>query len=221
MDKLATEALSKKDFPERVSNTRASFRTEGQTKKAVRGNQTRCSGTRVPTAFFSLIIILMVTGIVFAPARSAHPAEILGSWITGTSHIAETGPQRALIFTAHVENSTNANVTGVTYGGQSMTKIIDHNYAGTATVYVTAFVLDEAGIAAATSSDFSVTWSAAPSETPAYSSVFLQNIYQTALIGATATGGSTASTAETSAVASNWRQYHKHCRNRCGFHQCR
>ena len=150
-----------------------------------------------------LLGLVAFCALVVLPAAS-YGAEIIGSWVSGTTHTAETGTNRALIFTAHVEHSSTASLTSVSYGGQSMTQIIDHNYAGsTTTAYVSAFILDEAGIAAATSSDFAITWASTPSETPAYSSVFLQNVYQTTLTGDTATGGSTSSSAETAAVSTN------------------
>ena len=71
--------------------------------------------------------------------------------------------------------------------------------------YVTAFILDEAGVAAATNGTFSVSWSASTSSV-SYASVFLQNVNQTVLIGASASNGSTSSSPNpitTSALATN------------------
>jgi len=121
---------------------------------------------------------------------------IIGSWGTGTSHTKETGTNRALIFIAHGEYSgSDMNLISVTYGGQSMTKVIERN-AGTGTGYrnyVVAFILNEAGVNAATSSTFAPSWSATP-ESVSYASIFLSNVNQTTSIGATDSNGTTSST---------------------------
>jgi lysophospholipase L1-like esterase len=121
--------------------------------------------------------------------------EIIGSWLTGTSHTKESGGNRALIFIAHEESpSGDPNLTSVTYGGQEMTKIIERSAIGSPYGnYVAAFILNEAGISAATSSDFTPTWSVAPGAV-GYCSVFLQNVNQTILIGASDSAGTTSGT---------------------------
>ena len=102
------------------------------------------------------------------------PVAILGSWTTGTTHAKETGTNRALIFIAQEESTTgNPYVSSVTYGGQAMTKIIEVNAVATGGYgnYVAAFILNEAGVAAASDSNFNPTWSALQAAflTPAYS----------------------------------------------------
>jgi hypothetical protein len=138
---------------------------------------------------------------------AAADVEIIGSWTSGTSHTEESGSNRALIFIAHCDSyATVPDLGSVTYGGQSMTLAVERVYnisSPTHNVYVCAFILDEAGIDAATSSTFSPSWDTSPQETPAYTSVFLQNVNQTTLVGATATGGSTTTTAATSALSNN------------------
>ena len=115
---------------------------------------------------------------------------ILGSWTSGLSHAAEAGSDRCFIFTAHTEdNDADMEITSVTYGGQSMTEIIERNYGTGYRAYVGAFVLTDSGIAAASGDTFSVTWAESPSKTPAYSSVFLENVYQAASIGPTDSNG--------------------------------
>jgi hypothetical protein len=108
--------------------------------------------------------------------------EILGDWVTGTSHAEEAGYSRALIFIAHAEHSSTVTLNSVTYGGQSMTKIIDESVGTGYSANVTAFILDEAGIDAATSSTFSPSWSATPENT-GYISVFLGSVNQTTSVG--------------------------------------
>jgi rhamnogalacturonyl hydrolase YesR len=128
--------------------------------------------------------------------------EILGSWVTGTSHTKESGYNRALIFIAHGEMDGTMNLTGVTYGGQAMTKVVERDYRATIDAYVVAYILDADGIAAATNSTFVPTWSATPAEIK-YASVFLANVNQSTLTGASATAGGTSATISTSALATS------------------
>jgi GH35 family endo-1,4-beta-xylanase len=119
--------------------------------------------------------------------------EILGSWVTGTTHAKESGTNRALIFIAHAEH-TSGTVTldSVTYGGQPMTKIIDEAIGTGYSANVAAFILDEAGIEAATNGTFNPTWSTTPGAA-GYTSVFIQNVDQTTLVGDTDSAGTTSS----------------------------
>jgi hypothetical protein len=133
------------------------------------------------------------SGQVSAMPHIITDVNILGSWVSGTSHTRENGTNRALIFVAHDENNVTLNLTAVTYGGQPMTKVIDRIVTSSSTyAYVAAFILNEAGVAAATNSNFVVTWSSPPSAV-GYSSVFLQNVNQTTLVGATDSNGTTSS----------------------------
>ncbi|MHC4215989.1 MAG: hypothetical protein ACYSWP_21775, partial [Planctomycetota bacterium] len=135
--------------------------------------------------------LLVLFALIFAqPADLYAAAEILGSWTEGTSHTAESGSSRVLIFTAHVEDENNdMEITSVTYGGQSMTKVIEQNHGAFFRSYVGAFILDEAGINAASSNTFNVTWAEEPFGTPGYSSVFLGDIIQSTPIGASEGNG--------------------------------
>jgi hypothetical protein len=148
------------------------------------------------------------TGNVWNFTTVAAPAgdvEIIGSWLSGTSHTEESGTDRLLVFTAHVEdNDTDMNLTSVTYGGQSMTKVVEQNVGSGYRAYVVAYVLDEAGINAASGSDFVPTWAQTPSRAPGFSSVFLRNVNQTAPTAATAGNGTESSaTLATSALSTN------------------
>jgi M6 family metalloprotease-like protein len=118
--------------------------------------------------------------------------EIMGSWVTGTTHAKEAGANRALVFVAHAESSSSStSLTGVTYGGRSMTKITDKIIGSSSSqAYVAAFILNESDIVAATNTTFTPTWTSAPGSIT-YTSVFLQNVNQTTLVGATANNGVT------------------------------
>jgi pyrrolidone-carboxylate peptidase len=133
----------------------------------------------------------------------SNPVGILGSWTSGTSHTAEIGANRLLIFTAHAEDDTTAlNLSSVTYGGQPMTKVIERNTTTTGyRSYVVAYILGEDGISKATSGTFAVTWAHTPYRVPSYSSVFLANVDQAAPIGASAGNTGTSATLTTSALA--------------------
>jgi len=131
--------------------------------------------------------------------------EIIGSWVSGTTHTKGSGTDRALIFIAHGELITgNMTLASVTYGGQAMTKVIDRNYYGNnGTAYAAAFILKEAGVAAATTSTFTPTWSGTQPTASGYASVFFGNVDQTSSIGASASGGSTSDPVTTAAIATN------------------
>ena len=143
-------------------------------------------------------------------ATTAAPGtdvNIIGSWLSSTTHTKESGYSRALILIAHEESTSgNPALTSVTYGGQTMTKIIDVNAVLGYGNYVAAFILNEAGVAAATDGTFVPTWSSATS-CVAYASAFFSNTNQTTLIGATARNSTTASTPNpitTAALATNY-----------------
>ncbi|GEM_PF-1196021 len=132
---------------------------------------------------------------------------IIGSWTTGTSHAKESGYNRALLFVAHTKGTTSStpNLTAVSYGGKSMTKIIDRNTgSGSSRVYAAAFILNDANITAATSTTFTPTWTNLPPNV-IYESVFHQNVNQTNPVGASASNGLTSvSTISTSAIATSY-----------------
>jgi hypothetical protein len=130
--------------------------------------------------------------------------EILGDWVAGTTHTAETGTSRALIFVAHAEDDGATELTSVTYGGQSMTKIMDQTVTSNGYyAYVAAYMLDEDGITAASGSTFNPSWSVSPDDT-GYISVFLGSVDQTDPIGESDDNSTTSSsTLTTSALNTN------------------
>jgi len=144
----------------------------------------------------ALLVVKRVSGSGTFSLTSQSPVDVdvIGSWVTGTTHAKESGTNRALVFVAHAEsNSSSTSLTGVSYGGQTMTKIIDRIAgSGSSRAYVAAFILNDAGITAATSTTFTSTWTSQPSSIT-YTSVFLQDVNQTTLFGATANNGVTSS----------------------------
>ncbi len=131
------------------------------------------------------------TSVTISTPGDSSTVEILGSWTSGLTHTAEAGSNRLLVFTAHAEEAGAINLTSVTYGGQSMTKVIDEIVGTTFQAYVVTYILDEADIAAASGNTFVLTWSTTPDEV-SYSSVFLSNVDQTTPIGATDDNGTAA-----------------------------
>jgi fibronectin type 3 domain-containing protein len=145
------------------------------------------------------------SGQVSARPQPSPIVEIIGSWVTGTTHAIEAGNNRALVFVAHAKSSSGtSSLTGVTYGGRTMTKITDKIIGNSSSrAYVAAFILNDANINAATSTTFTPTWTSEPGSIT-YTSVFLQNVNQTTLVGATASAGATSSTTvSTSALANS------------------
>jgi hypothetical protein len=146
------------------------------------------------------------TGAVWSFTTTTPPPSvaILGSWLTGTTHAKETGTNRSLVFIAHAERSSSMTLNSVKYGGQTMTKVVEKIISsGTTRTYVAAFILKDTGITAATNTTFTPTWSATPSSV-VYESVFLKNVNQTTLTGATASNAtSSGATTTTSALANS------------------
>ena len=86
------------------------------------------------------------------------PVVLLGSWGTGLSHTVEAGSDRLLVFVAGYESGSSPTLSAVTYGGQALTKINDVTTGTTTIAHVEIWILDETGVAAATSSTFVPTW---------------------------------------------------------------
>ena len=123
-----------------------------------------------------------------ASATTLQPGidiDILGSWTTDLSHPQEAGSNRALIFIAHARRAGVTSLISVTYGDQPMTKVMDKIVGTNPSTYVAAYILDEAGIAAATGNSFSADFG---NNTPSYiiySSAFFNGVDQNTPIGAT------------------------------------
>ncbi len=151
------------------------------------------------------VILLAVLGL----AQSAFSqVEIIGSWVTGTSHTKEAGTNRALIFIAHCEDDDSPDIVlnTVSFGGQSMTPVTEILVSSgdpLTRACVAAFILDEAGVGAASGSTFSVSWNQTP-DNVVYTSVLLQDVNQTTLTGDEDNNGTTSgNTITTSALTTN------------------
>lgn len=128
---------------------------------------------------------LCITASAQIGRASVTQVAIAGSWASGLSHSQESGSDRVLLFFAHAEHaSININLESVSYGGQPMTEIIDELVNVNTRAYVSAYILNEAGIDAATGDTFVPTWNTTPTEIT-YASVFLSNVNQTTPVGAT------------------------------------
>ncbi len=125
------------------------------------------------------------------------PVEELGKWRSELLHAPQGGSDRLLVFTAHARQGNNAStgctdsgvisLNSVQYGGQAMTKIVSEraNSNNNRTAYTAMFVLNEAGINAATHGKFIVSWSQQACFPPVYASRFFQHVDQNQPIGNT------------------------------------
>jgi hypothetical protein len=122
--------------------------------------------------------------------------------LPGLNHTVESGVKRVLVFTAHVEDNDGVpNLAGVTYGGQAMTKIIEQSVGSSFRAYVVAYILEEAGIAAASNSAIVPTWTETPDKV-AYSSIFFVNVDQVTPVGMSDSNSTTSlSTLATNSLA--------------------
>ncbi|MCB0282804.1 MAG: M28 family peptidase [Calditrichaeota bacterium] len=128
---------------------------------------------------------------------------LLGSWASGLTHSKQTANDRVLVFFSFAENNSDISLNSVTYGNQQMTKITDQVYTSLSTwAYVSAFILKESDIAAATDNSFSTTWSSNPQYVN-YCSAFFSGVHQTDPVGEFSSNGSTQPTISTDALNTN------------------
>jgi hypothetical protein len=103
------------------------------------------------------------SAFAFSSAEATRGTVTQGlAWAASTTAAIAAGDNRYLLVAIANENSPLRNVTAVTYGGINMTlvrKAADRNATGTG---IEIWGLDEAGIAAATSTTISVTWDSTP-----------------------------------------------------------
>lgn len=85
---------------------------------------------------------------------------LAGTWQTGLTRTMDAGSNRMLIFVASSEDTVDADLTSVTYGGQSLThaKSALKSFSTTDFNKVEIWYLKESDILAATGSTFVVTW---------------------------------------------------------------
>jgi hypothetical protein len=109
------------------------------------------------------------------------------SWQAGLTHVAGAGADRMLVFVATNEQQTTSTprLTGVTYGGQPLVPVLaDEVSTGCCTALAEIWILDEAGLAAASGTSLVPTWTSAP-DTPLYSHAVFENVDQATPIGDT------------------------------------
>ena len=144
--------------------------------------------------------------VFVAGSEHGGSVQLIGSWATGLSHAAPGGSNRTLVFIAGNEHGASAaTLSSVTFGGQPLTKVNDVTVGTTTTARVEIWILNEAGIAAASGSTFVPTWSASPN-TPMYSHAFFSGADQATPVGAQATNSTASSTPNpitTSVLANN------------------
>jgi hypothetical protein len=137
---------------------------------------------------FSLSLVLAL--IVCVPASAQ--VTIVGEWVEGLTHAAPAGTDRLLVFIAPAEDDDDSPTVTVTYGGQTMTPVIEQSQIGDDLVSadVFAFILNESGIAAASGDNFDPTWTGLIDlEHASYISVFLSGVNQDDPIGASSGAG--------------------------------
>ena len=128
----------------------------------------------------------------WSPSASAvtepprRDVQILSGFQSGLTHAAPaSAARRLLVFTAHAEGTDSSmSLAGLTYGGVPMTKIAEGRQFASVSqsyVYIAAFVLDEAGIAAASGSGFAPVWSTTPAGV-GYASAFFDSVHPAASI---------------------------------------
>ncbi len=122
--------------------------------------------------------------------------DLVGSWATGLSHPAAAGSNRLLVFAAGNEESgtSTPTLTSVSYGGQALTHVASESLnSGSKTALVEFWILDEAGIAAATDATLVPVWTGTP-DAPLYSHVIVENVDQTTPTGASVTASNAGDT---------------------------
>lgn len=120
---------------------------------------------------------------------------LLGSWGTDLSHSAPAGSGRLLVLIVGNEENPGPSPTlsAVTYGGQAMTKVTAVSIGSGVDGRVEIWVLNEAGIAAATGSTFVPSWSSPPMY-PLYSHAFFDDVDQGTPFSSAQTNSSASST---------------------------
>lgn len=116
---------------------------------------------------------------------------LLGSWVDGTVHAAESGTNRILLFIiGSDDNNALSTTTGVTYGGVAMS-LVGRNYFLNGSYYqgISMWYLLDSDIDLAGGSSFLVTWDAVPTYQVLYSSAFFSNVDQKDPISNVLNGG--------------------------------
>ncbi len=104
----------------------------------------------------------------------------ISSWTTGLTHTVGSGNNRMLVFAVGHENNGDAPISSVTYGGQTMIRVVEATTAATGfQAHVELWYLNEAGITAATSNQFTVNYTSTAPTDPMYAAASYENVNQT------------------------------------------
>jgi len=124
-------------------------------------------------------------------ASSSTEVTLSGNWQSGLTHSASPGTNRGLIFIVSSDDSVNANVINVTYGTQPLSFAQEAlSIQGNTFGRVEIWYLLESDLAAATSTNFNVTWSDGNLENRLYAHAVYENIDQTNPVFSTGQNGS-------------------------------
>lgn len=104
-----------------------------------------------------------------------------GTLNTGTITVS-SGTDRLLVVILGTEHSTIITHDSMTYGGESMTKIVDDGAGATHSVAISIWYLDEAGIVAASGTTVVPTFSASPTQGVVFAGS-LQDVNQSTPVG--------------------------------------
>ncbi|MFC1677797.1 hypothetical protein ACFL3G_12150, partial [Planctomycetota bacterium] len=182
------------EFDYSASTVRARFAPTGSAFNAWSDTVTMEHTDAISSVFFNALNgNILIDNISLA--AGPPDVNIVGSWTSGSSHTAESGDNRLLIVTVNTEDDGDTlDMNSVTYGGRTLTEVVDYSYATTNTAYVGIFYLDDANLDLASGSTISLDWTTGPSKTPSISSVFLENVDQSNPITDSNSGGGTTST---------------------------
>lgn len=147
-----------------------------------------------------LVVGLFLDGLGLGLSSKAATAQVsrVGSWTTGLTHTVGTGNDRLLVFAVGYEenNSNDVLVNAVTYGGQSLTRIVEEAVESSNRFIgrIELWYLNEAGIVAATNSTFVVTFGGSGINNEHYGAATYENVDQTSPVFDFATNSTPGST---------------------------
>jgi hypothetical protein len=118
----------------------------------------------------------------------------IGAWTTGLTHAVAAGNDRLLLFMVGLEDNQDITLTTVTFGGRPLTRINGTVVGAPSRVRIELWYLNEAGIVAATSSTFVVTYGGGSPGTQHFASALYGNVSQAAPILASSVNSTDAAT---------------------------
>ncbi|HYG52040.1 MAG TPA: T9SS type A sorting domain-containing protein, partial [Flavobacteriales bacterium] len=171
------------------NNARASVATKGLSNYLEATN----FGFAIPTSYTINGITVEAEKSTLSPSSVA----LLNTWSTGLTKSISAGTDRYLIVVAAMENgSALPNITGMTYGGQTMTELAEMSTGTSFYGKIEVWVLTESGIAAASSTSIVPTYSSftATEYCEVFSSATFQFVDQLVPVSSIQSSNSTLST---------------------------